>query len=397
NTRDPSLPALTDWLVEQKAWKVLQTDPVTLAEHIASNRTNVLLMLAEAYRDAGQAKLSDAAVLKVLELVHGSASGNSSYHYSMAMKLQSCGFVSAAEREFRKAIELSQATSSTFRRATSSLALMFYEQGDFLKAAQVYEASLKPLETAALASTNPRSSAAMAPALYRERMHTHYALHWASVGDRVKQREALEAALATTSALDSTSFLKALNRAKNLASETLPSADTLIACYQLPDPPPAFREKILKLIKNQVAKTRSEIAVSQRSPIPRNRLAWLVANTEGDLDEALRAAKEATALQPNNSSYHDTLGHCFFAKGDFANAVKSQIRAVEMEPYNLGMRKSLERFRKAYEKETGQPAPKPTPKKQPKLKPIPNRSRASNTYQPTPFGPGGIEIEFFPR
>ena len=63
-----------------------------------------------------------------------------------------------------------------------------------------------------------------------------------------------------------------------------------------------------------------------------NEFAWLAANTEGDLDEALRLSKRSLDLAGEHGSYCDTLARVYFAKGDYANAVKHQSRAAELLP-----------------------------------------------------------------
>ncbi len=55
-----------------------------------------------------------------------------------------------------------------------------------------------------------------------------------------------------------------------------------------------------------------------------NQLAWLVSNTEGDYDEALRGSQRSLELRPDTAGYLDTLGRCFYAKGDYKNAVLNQ-------------------------------------------------------------------------
>jgi tetratricopeptide (TPR) repeat protein len=79
-------------------------------------------------------------------------------------------------------------------------------------------------------------------------------------------------------------------------------------------------------------------------------LAWLVANTEGDVDEAIRCSKKSLELRPGSASYLDTLGRCYFAKGDLEKAVECQLQAVALEPQMKQMAKQLELFQAALEK-----------------------------------------------
>ena len=46
----------------------------------------------------------------------------------------------------------------------------------------------------------------------------------------------------------------------------------------------------------------------------------------------------------------DTLGRCYYAAGDFENAVKVQSRAVELDPHSQQMKRQLALFQEALEK-----------------------------------------------
>ena len=47
-----------------------------------------------------------------------------------------------------------------------------------------------------------------------------------------------------------------------------------------------------------------------------NQYAWLIGNTEGDFDEALKCSRKSLELQPDEGGYYDTLAHVYFGKGD---------------------------------------------------------------------------------
>lgn len=72
-----------------------------------------------------------------------------------------------------------------------------------------------------------------------------------------------------------------------------------------------------------------------------NTLAWLLANTEGNKDEALHLSRKACSLLPNRAAYLDTLAHCYAALGRFREAVQQQRRAVELEPFQPSLTKTL--------------------------------------------------------
>jgi tetratricopeptide (TPR) repeat protein len=75
-----------------------------------------------------------------------------------------------------------------------------------------------------------------------------------------------------------------------------------------------------------------------------NSFAWIVANTEGSVEEAIVFSRQAIFLQPNDAALHDTLAHCYFADGRWADAVEQQRKAVALKPNSPTMQKALKRF-----------------------------------------------------
>ena len=90
---------------------------------------------------------------------------------------------------------------------------------------------------------------------------------------------------------------------------------------------------------------RDAIVEDPESAAAFNQYAWLVGNTAGDLDEALKCSLKSLELEPETGGYYDTLAHVYFAKGDYENAVKSQTKAAELDPHSGVIRRKLELFR----------------------------------------------------
>ena len=86
-----------------------------------------------------------------------------------------------------------------------------------------------------------------------------------------------------------------------------------------------------------------------------NQYAWLISNTEGDLQLALRCSQRSLELQPNFSTYLDTLGRCYYAVGDYENAIKYQRRAVELEPFAMSMKRQLQLFETELQQKKAKP------------------------------------------
>ena len=125
--------------------------------------------------------------------------------------------------------------------------------------------------------------------------------------------------------------------------------DVLIACYHLPGQTPEYHAKIVESIKKTSEKLRDDITANPEDAAACNQYAWLVGNTEGNFDEAIKCSQKSIELQPEEGGYYDTLAHAYFGKGDLENAVKNQLKAAELDPHSGLIQRKLELFRKKLE------------------------------------------------
>src|SRR4029079_14825371 len=84
-----------------------------------------------------------------------------------------------------------------------------------------------------------------------------------------------------------------------------------------------------------------------------NQYAWLVGNTVGDYQEAVKLSAESVKicqqipeLKANLAGFLDTLGRAHYGAGDVANAGKPQSMAVALSPASSQIRRQLEFFKK---------------------------------------------------
>ncbi len=76
---------------------------------------------------------------------------------------------------------------------------------------------------------------------------------------------------------------------------------------------------------------RKALELAPNSPIAANNLAWLLAETGGNLDEALALAQTAVKRNPNNAGFYDTLGWIYHKKGLKTQAVEQLKKAVMID------------------------------------------------------------------
>ena len=120
--------------------------------------------------------------------------------------------------------------------------------------------------------------------------------------------------------------------------------DALIGLYTLPDNTPAQKAEAVARIRRALEQIDNEIQAVPDDTNGYNEYAWLVANTEGDLQKATRYSKLSLVKSFDSSSYLDTLAHCQAAAGNKTAAVRTQSLALRQEPHNRTIRKNLARF-----------------------------------------------------
>jgi putative PEP-CTERM system TPR-repeat lipoprotein len=85
------------------------------------------------------------------------------------------------------------------------------------------------------------------------------------------------------------------------------------------------------------------LSIDPKASVAANNLAWIYAETGGNLDVALQLAQTARAALPDSSEISDTLGWVYLKKGLYPLAVKTLRQAVEQTPdnpmfhYHLGL------------------------------------------------------------
>jgi tetratricopeptide (TPR) repeat protein len=325
-----------DWLMERKAWPVIDELAKRFGPLFDENSV-LLYRLGEAQLKQGKTAEGEVTAEKAYKLLPEDADP----HIVAAFSLQERGLVAWAEREYRHVMKIGPTGALHDLRARFLLAEMLHDNLKELDAAQVLQGAVSAMEK------DPTVLQAVErlgrdPGGIRSRMHFFYSQHAAEQKDEKKALEQLA-----------------------LGAKADPTdADVLIAMYRAPGADEAWRTNTKKLIASAAEHFRTQVrdytvqaraagTEPQREYVNRqlasacNQLAWLVSNTEGDFDEALRCSQQSLELRPETGGYLDTLGRCYYAKEDFANAVKYQTRAVELEPHTVQIRRQLELFKAA--------------------------------------------------
>jgi Flp pilus assembly protein TadD len=329
-----SLLSLIDWLRERKAWPVLDEVSVRFDGGIA-NEALLLYALAQARAEQGESKLAEELAKRAFELSPNSPEE----HFGIAAALQERGLNAWSDREYRYLIEKLPPVNRGTIVARLRLSEDLHDRGREAEAAEV----LKPMADA-LAMGNGDlqrllDSMDRPPAGIRSRMHYFEAKAAQGRDDMQAYRKLLEQGVA--------------------ADPT--DADVLIALFRLPDQTDQEKQRTKELIEKAATASRQMLEEFPDDPTAYNQLAWLIGNTEGDFDEAIRLSLKSIELK-HVGGYLDTLAHCYFANKDYANAVTTQEAAAKLEPHSHLIRKQLQVFKNALARQQQQAGEQPAPK-----------------------------------
>lgn len=297
-----ALPAWAE-LVEAEG-AILGQKPAESSPQIVST---LLYRLAEAQAAQANQQLADQTAARARQLISSKNTAELLAHIGSAYVLRRRGLFKWAELQYRRVADVSDPVLKAV--AQVFLSEMWHDQANNLAAAESLQDVLS-LDARTLTVVSGFFGQSVGE--IRARMKYFFACHWAEKGDHQKQQGCLDEALEA----DPTEI------------------DALIARHRLPDPTAEYHQKTLKLIAAAASELHRMIGEFPQEATYCNQFAWLIGNTEGDFDEALRFARKAIEMEPDNGAFYDTLAHVYYGKGDYQNAVKYQTRAAELEPHS---------------------------------------------------------------
>jgi tetratricopeptide (TPR) repeat protein len=334
---------IIDWLMQRKAWPVVDEVVLKFPDKFQTD-PSLMYRLAEAQVERGDTTAGE----KTSDAAFGLDPPNSRQHLEVAFRLQERGRFAWSEREYRSVIKTSEMLTGFGVIARSMLAEMLHDIQRDADAATALADLVQAMEAdeavaEAVTDLGGRSSAEII-----SRLHFFTAKDHLANGRIDKARAALEKG----------------------AVANPQDADLLIAMYRLPNADDAWKKKTDALItaagdyfKQLIEAAQASLddldnaQLSEYTKIELatncNQYAWLIGNTRGDFDEAIRLSQRSLEIRPETAGYMDTLGHCYFTKGDLENAVKWQAKAAKLEPHSGQIVRALEQFQKAAAEKKG--------------------------------------------
>jgi tetratricopeptide (TPR) repeat protein len=324
---------LVSWLAERRLWTQIEALSKRF-ENEFSRSAPLAYRRAEARSRQGDQESAERIASEAFEL-----SPDLAKHLEMGLELRDRGLIAWAEREFRQVLAQSKMGETEDLTARHRLAEMFYDHDRPLDAAKVWRELCDKLDT----DMELQERMSERRQFFRSRMHFFYAKQHLAAGEIAQAREQLEQGI----------------------RHDPHDADVLIAMHRLPNSDDAWRQRTKTLVAECSSHfltlvQRWELILPQVEASEEvlenvanscNQYAWLVGNTGGDVAMAVKMSLRSVELMPKSASYLDTLAHCYFAQGDFENAVRHQTEAVKREPHTKQLQRQLDVFRKALEEQ----------------------------------------------
>lgn len=335
-----------DWLMQREAWSTVEDVAKRFAERFDESGL-LLYRLAEAQSKQGREAEAEQTAQRALAAI----GENLQDHIIAAFTLQQRGLFAWSEGEYRHVTAAGPPGSQFDLRARFLLSEMLHENARDFEAAEVLKPAVQAMDSDPNVEYLVRRIG-REPESIRSRMRYFYAEHALSQGNSDQQKEHLREAI----------------------QQDPTDADVLIAMYRLADADDAWKQTTRQRLQQAAQQNREQIRAAEQSAaaapneeiraiyqrqlaIASNQLAWLISNTEGDFDEALRCSQRSLELQPETAGYLDTLGRCYYAKGDYQQAVAVQARAAELEPHSGLIQRQLKFFQQALQASGGSQPP----------------------------------------
>jgi tetratricopeptide (TPR) repeat protein len=330
---DETLVSLLAWMTEHKSWDVLDA---FLSKHQArleqSKRPLYFAALARAKQGKKDLAEDLAAKAAVLTPQEGTLEG-----LSMAKELEERLQFDWAVREYRRTIEKQPPESLDNILSRIWVANLLHDYEHEKEAAE----ALEPLKKRVLGEGRPAQDYIRIREMYRERIdfpspeeiaarfHFYRACQYQNEKDLQRARGELDQAI----------------------NSDPKDADVLIAMYNFPEADAKWKSAALERVRKLEKQFEKDIIENPTDSSAYNQWAWLVSNTEGDFQQAIRYSHRSLELNKRGesgaASFLDTLGRCYYAAGDYENAVKYEREAIAKVDYLQVMQRQLALFEKA--------------------------------------------------
>lgn len=337
----PYLTRVVEWIAEAENWPALERVQAQFQEPLMASKRGAYA-LALARHTQGREDLAEQAAEAAFQQPANlqRAVNGLDERVILGKQLLDKGLVDWGRRELRATVDEQPIISRTGVIGRWVLFESLFDREEYDEAADL----LSKLNTAMNETAENRNQ-------YRQLLQI--AEDFMPARETLRAREAFARALVARREGNDAEELKQLQAA--IAADPT-DADVIIALYRARAATPEVQEKTLKLIDELGRTFQQQIEENPDDPTNYNQWAWLISNTIGDYQKAVRYSQRSLQLQPDDAGYLDTLGRCYFAAGDVENAVKAQRQAVAKMPHMQVMQRQLKQFEQTLAAKSGQQA-----------------------------------------
>lgn len=369
-------------LAEHSGWAVqkrLYPTVITLYQrhrHAFGENAELLYLAALAYRETGESEEAEQLALAALQInpfpalaaddqakpdededSPKPAGGITDHqlqeiaraHHLIAFLLKARGCYDWSERENRAVVKHSDIESQVGVSARRQLAIMLADQ---LRHGEAAEFVLS------IADRGKKDK------LYRNTLS-----RWRFNAEEIRSLYQYESALALLEKNGSSPETLTEVKEKLLAAYRLygVNIDILIRMYRLEDTSdPNWKPMVIKLIMQSQSEIAQDIGRYEARKKARpdeifnvklgefyNQYAWLVANTDGDYQKALKYSLSSIEFLDDNETDQraarlDTCARCYFSLDRIEEAIQTQQEAITLDPFSLPMKRQLVVFQAAF-------------------------------------------------
>ncbi|MEE2843613.1 MAG: hypothetical protein VX761_03810 [Planctomycetota bacterium] len=329
-----------DWFASEESWEyaglIEERFPIEFGE-----LPELLYRLAEAHQYAKNQELAAEAARRAIAIKPEDIVA----HTTMAVWLTKHHFYDWAIAEYQQCTEQATVESDMGVRVRIILAELFHDLMRDTEAAEALAGVIEQKDNNATVMAVKRFYPSFAA------LESRYIYYQASAAaerkDFPQQKILLEKALS----LDRNDGDVLIAAFKYSQTDEKWRQDTLVKIADAAEHYASEVDQLEKKIKTTLDRTaKAQMAYDLARAY--NQYAWLVGNTVGDFELAIKFSRKSLDVRGwELSGYLDTLGHAYFGAGKFEEAVLWQSKAVELDPASQVMSRKLKVFQAALKKQ----------------------------------------------
>ena len=381
-----------DWLMHREVWPVA-LEAMQKFDGSVQVSARLLYRLAAVYDALQQSDKAEETAAKALSQKPESISD----HMVLGRELDNSPRMAKwAEAEFRHVVASVAPGSAADFRSRFTLAELLHDRLKELPAAEVLQPLCDLMAKDEMAKQTCLQNLERPAEEVIARMNYFYASHFHDLGDVAKEKEHLKIAVQAHD--KDADVLIAMYRLKGADADWQAMTKAKIEAATAEFKSDAERQRMAMEAVGEGDNSRPELQWAYARDC--NQYAWLVGNTFGDhqlavklSEESVRLCRQLPILRPNMAGFLDTLGRAHYGAGDVASAVKNQSLAVSLNPASGQIQRQLGFFQ-SEAKSRGIEVPETPPLVLPEVQPprsaprpaaAPNPARPANPpVRPTP-------------